>query len=224
MKVLNILLLAVFITFPLLAAGAQEEDTVGISGTIDGGLRLLKVESSNGDLEYTIYRGDYIVFDFEDGRSHDFKVPELEIEENMPKAESDKPYVKMKKSGDYSFTLGNRNGVFHVLELVNVHYNEVTVTEANKLLKNVKPIIIDVRTRGEFEKGHIPGASLLPVQVFEENLATLEEYKNENILLYCASGNRSTVASKMLIDAGFTKVYNLRHGFREWKWSGLPVE
>ncbi len=225
MKVINLLLLSLFVlVFPLSAMGSSEKDAGMISGTIEGGLRMLEVEEGKTDLEFTIYRGDYIVFNFETSGSYEFKVPDLEINEIMPKAASEKPYVKMKESGEYAFTLGERSGVFHVLELEAANYHELAADEAAALIKNVKPVIIDVRTEGEYNSGHIPGANLLPVQVFADKLGSLEKFKDDDILLYCASGNRSTVAAKILIDAGFTKVYNLRRGIGDWARNGFPIE
>lgn len=225
MKVINLLILSLFVlVFPLSAMGGSEDETTGVSGTIEGGLRLLQVEDGESELEFTIYRGDYIIFNFETAGSYEFKMPGLEIDEVMPKPSSEKPYVKMKKSGDYSFTLGERRGVFHVLELEASSYHELAADEAAALINNVNPVIIDVRTEGEYTSGHIPGANLLPVQVFADNLGKLEKFKDDDILLYCASGNRSTVAAKMLIDAGYSKVYNLRRGIGDWTRNGLPIE
>ena len=223
MKVLNIIILSLFVVFSV-TAGGNAEDVSAVSGTIEGGLRVLEVDNGSKDLEFTIYRGDYIVFNFADGGSYDFKVPGLKIDETMPKPEDEKSYVKMKESGEFEFTLGERSGVFHVLELVDANYREVTAAEAMTLIQNVNPVIIDVRTSGEYNSGHIPGANLLPVQVFEDNLGKLEQFKDEDVLLYCASGNRSTVAARILIDAGFTKVYNMRRGMGEWAGNNLPVE
>lgn len=224
MKSLNYILFSLFIVFSVSAGGTAEAVSEGVSGTIEGGLRVLQVDSSTNELEFTIYRGDYIVFDFESAGKYDFKIPELDISTVMPAAESEQSYVKMKESGNYSFTLGSRKGIFHVKELEASTYHELTAAEADVLIDNVNPLILDVRTSGEYKSGHIPGAELLPVQIFAENLNKLEEYKDEDIFLYCASGNRSTVAARMLIDAGFTKVYNLRRGISDWARNGYPVE
>ena len=103
-------------------------------------------------------------------------------------------------------------------------YEEITATEASKLIDSSNPFILDVRTEGEFASGHSPEATLIPVQVIGENLDKLEMYKNEPIFIYCRSGNRSTVASKILIEAGFNKIYNLEKGIGDWINSGLPIE
>lgn len=225
MKSFKALMIVLFVLLtPLFTMAASKVPLPQTSGKIEGGLRLLDVTQGSSDLEFTIYRGDYIVFNFADGKSHEFRVPDLEIDQVMPKPAAEKPYVKMKKSGDYAFTLGKRSGVFHVLELVAANYQELSAVEAMDLIKNVHPLIIDVRTQREYDAGHIIDAKLLPVQLFAQNIDKLEPYKDENILLYCASGNRSTVAAKMLIDAGFTKVHNLRKGFGDWRRNNLPTE
>lgn len=225
MKIIRIAVVLSLFLFSCAANGQGEDQSAKsqeISGKLEGGLRILSVDPGSGDLEYTIYRGDYIVF--EDIDPMDFRVPELDVNESLPKPDGDKPYVKMKVSGDFDFTLGERRGTIHVLELTEPNYHEVTADEAAALLENVGPLILDVRTTGEFQQAHIAGANLLPVQILEENLETLASFKNEPLFVYCASGNRSTVASRLLIDAGFTNVYNLRYGIGDWVRKGYPVE
>ena len=219
MKIFPVILFSLIVLLSCSAEGSSE-----ISGEVEGGLRILQVDTGSQSLDFTIYRGDYIVFNFEGGGNYEFKVPGLEIDTTMPRPETEKPYVKMKNSGDYSFSLGERQGTVHVLELVEANYHEVTADEAADLIINIEPLVIDVRTPGEFQSGHLTDAELLPVQVFADNLDSLEKYKDEDILLYCASGNRSTVAARILIDAGFTKVYNLRYGIGDWIRNGQPVE
>ena len=196
-----------------------------VSGRIENGLRMLDVLQSKDELVYTVYRGDYIVFDFADGAQHQLHIPQLGISQLLPKSSPEKPYIKIKSSGDFDFTLGKRKGTLHVLELKGAAYKELTAPESVALIKAESSlIIIDVRTPNEFSRGHIPGANLLPVQMFAANLTQLTQFRDEPILLYCASGNRSTVAAKMLIDAGFSHIYNLRRGMGEWMQSQLPVE
>lgn len=86
------------------------------------------------------------------------------------------------------------------------------------------PIILDVRTPWEYEQGHLPEARLIPVQSLQNRVDELEEHKNRDILVYCRSGNRSTVASKLLIDEGFNRIYNLRYGILEWEQKGYSLE
>jgi rhodanese-related sulfurtransferase len=61
------------------------------------------------------------------------------------------------------------------------------------------------------------------VQDFQRRLGELLPHKQDPVLVYCASGNRSTVAAKLLVDAGFVQVANLRRGISEWSREGLPT-
>jgi phage shock protein E len=67
---------------------------------------------------------------------------------------------------------------------------------------------IDVRTPGEFEAGHLPEASNIPLQVFPEQFPKLIPQKDKVVALYCRSGNRSGQALKMALEMGYTKAYN----------------
>jgi rhodanese-related sulfurtransferase len=57
----------------------------------------------------------------------------------------------------------------------------------------------------------------------EQRLSEIAAYKNKDILVYCRSGNRSTVASEILISNGFKKPYNLHKGIIGWKNEGKTV-
>ncbi|MDC6383834.1 rhodanese-like domain-containing protein [Flagellimonas taeanensis] len=77
--------------------------------------------------------------------------------------------------------------------------------------------LVDVRTKGEFMSGHIKGAKNIDFfqgSAFETAFSKLR--KDVPIYIYCQSGNRSQKAAKRLVDLGFTKVYDLRGGYRSW--------
>lgn len=67
-------------------------------------------------------------------------------------------------------------------------------------------IILDVRTKNEFQSGHIKGAVNIPVQTLGSNLSKLK--KDRPIITCCASGMRSASAKSILQSNGFTEVYN----------------
>lgn len=69
-------------------------------------------------------------------------------------------------------------------------------------------IIIDVRTKGEFEKEHIDGALHHDIMDMMEGIFP-DIDKNKEISLYCESGNRSMMAKNLMEDAKFTKVIDL---------------
>lgn len=80
--------------------------------------------------------------------------------------------------------------------------------------------LLDVRTTEEFESGHIEGAANINVQVLSNQLD--EVPRDQPIVVYCRSGNRSTQASSILAQAGFTDVYNLG-GIIEWQNAGYTL-
>ena len=64
---------------------------------------------------------------------------------------------------------------------------------------------------------------LIPVQELQGRLKELVAYKDREILIYCATGNRSTVASKILIDNDFSRITNMRHGIYDWVKNNYSV-
>ncbi len=69
--------------------------------------------------------------------------------------------------------------------------------------------IIDVRERGEYAGGHIPGAKNVPLSVFQSSFAKTCPDKNAPVALYCASGARSSRAASAAKSMGYTNVTNL---------------
>ncbi len=105
-------------------------------------------------------------------------------------------------------------------------FNFATPKEAMEMMTNEKKniIILDVRTDAEYQtSGHIKDAILIPVQELETRLDELEKFKNHKILVYCASGNRSISASRILYKYGFNP-YNMRGGIYNWKSNGYKIE
>jgi phage shock protein E len=76
-------------------------------------------------------------------------------------------------------------------------------------------LLLDVRTSGEYNGGHIDGALNIPVGDLQSRLGELGS-KDRAIVVYCASGGRSARASKMLRAKGFNEVHDLG-SIRNWK-------
>lgn len=78
-------------------------------------------------------------------------------------------------------------------------------------------VLVDVRTWGEYELGHIPNAVNFDCKK-EDFINKMEWYnKNSSIYLYCKEGGRSERAGKDLIENGYAMVYSLDGGFDNWK-------
>ena len=218
----------IFLFFSLVnmhVAGDISKDNQNISGTIVKGYRILPIQKTSDKVLLTVYRGDYIKFKFDDKLILNpvVSIPKLSIKQKIPLDVSEAPYFKMKTAGTFSFSLGTVKGDIKVVEYRQPNYREVMSNEAAELIKNVHPIILDVRTFGEYKKGHLKNSVLIPVQNLQSRLKELSSYKNERILIYCATGNRSTVASKILIDNGFKRIFNMRYGIYDWRTKNYPI-
>ena len=194
-----------------------------ISGKIEGGLRVLTIDPAGDSHHYRIYRGDYIRVQLASGQPLTIEIPSLGVTKNFPAPEGEKPFIKVPDAGAFPFTIGEIAGVIEALEFRAEAYSEVSSKEALELIANLNPFILDVRTAGEFSAGHIEGAVLIPIQELQGRLGELKGREKDPLFVYCRSGNRSTVAGKFLVDAGFEQVINLRRGLVDWSRAGLPV-
>lgn len=99
--------------------------------------------------------------------------------------------------------------------------------KAKQMIENKEvDLVLDVRTSQEYNGplGHIAGSKLIPVQMLDQNLDQIAEFKDKNVLLICRSGNRSTMASNLLTENGFTQIFNVKDGMIGWKRNKFPVE
>jgi rhodanese-related sulfurtransferase len=206
----------------LIISGILSAVMAEISGEILNGLRVLKNEDINSK-SITLFRGDYVVFPVAEGETKTLKVKDLEIDHLFPPREGDKNYVKFSKTGLYDFSYGQVKGKITVIEYEQPNYHAVNAQQAKEIIANISPLILDVRTPQEFAQGYIEGAMLLPVQNIQREYGKIADYKDKPVLIYCATGNRSTVAAKLLIDNGFKNIYNMRFGIVEWEKNGYPT-
>lgn len=74
--------------------------------------------------------------------------------------------------------------------------------------------VIDVRTPGEFDMGHIPGAKNVPVDTLSAEAAGWD--RSATYVIYCATGSRSAEAISMLTSLGFKNLAHFSTGFNSW--------
>ena len=79
------------------------------------------------------------------------------------------------------------------------NYTDINNEYLQNIIKNNKnALILDVRTIEEFRSGHIPNAKNIPVQELSTKISNLDNYKNNDIIVYCRSGVRSSKAADIL--------------------------
>ena len=104
-----------------------------------------------------------------------------------------------------------------------VPYPQISSGELDLLLAADPPVrVVDVRTGGEFESGHIPNAYNVPLDALAEHQRDLVEL-GEPVVLVCRSGARACRAEEALTDAGMENVRVLRGGVEAWRAEGREV-
>lgn len=92
------------------------------------------------------------------------------------------------------------------------NFESIDAKTALTLLENDNNVsLLDVRTIPEYKEGHLRDATLIPVDALANNLGMLKKVKNKKIIVYCRSGSRSVVASRILEKNGFTPL-NVKGG------------
>ena len=98
------------------------------------------------------------------------------------------------------------------------HIQEISGDElARKIKANQNDwVLLDVRENDEFRAGHLPNARGIGRGVLEYHIADEVPDTETEIVLYCRGGNRSALAAQSLQSMGYSKVYSLSGGYREW--------
>ena len=97
-----------------------------------------------------------------------------------------------------------------------ISYRQITMDEAIAMMNAEKNyIILDVRTAAEFNEKHIPGAINIPNETIGTNTIPDLPDKEQLILVYCRSGNRSKQASEKLAALGYTNIVEFG-GINDW--------
>ena len=95
-------------------------------------------------------------------------------------------------------------------------YRQITQEEALSMMESEENyVILDVRTPEEFAQGHIPNALNIPVESIGTTPPEDLSAKDQLIMVYCRSGNRSKQASEKLVDLGYTNVVEFG-GINTW--------
>lgn len=84
-------------------------------------------------------------------------------------------------------------------------------------------IILDVRTQGEYTKGHIQKSIHIPLDDVWKNVPSVIPDKTATVYVYCLSGSRSVHAVKQMVHLGYTRVFNMTSGLLAWRQKGYVL-
>ena len=98
-------------------------------------------------------------------------------------------------------------------------YQQITPEKAKTMMDEQSGIVIlDVRNKSEYDRGHIPNAVLLSLgSISESSAAAAIPTKDTVVLVYCHGGGRSKTAAKTLAELGYTQIYDLG-GIINWPY------
>ena len=97
-------------------------------------------------------------------------------------------------------------------------YMNITAQEAKEIMDRESGyVILDVRTREEYDQGHIPGAIVISHEEVADKAEETLTDKDRLILVYCRSGRRSKIAAEALVELGYTNILEFG-GILDWPY------
>lgn len=101
---------------------------------------------------------------------------------------------------------------------------EISVDQAKKELDAGKAVFLDVRTAKERKKGSIPKSVFLQRGLLEFKVAKKLPDKNAQVIVYCKTGGRSSLATDTLQKMGYKNIVSMAGGWNAWTKAGYPVQ
>ncbi|RPH31093.1 rhodanese-like domain-containing protein [Buttiauxella warmboldiae] len=100
----------------------------------------------------------------------------------------------------------------------------ITRGEATRLINKEDAVVVDVRSRDDYRKGHIANSlNVLPADIKSGNFGELEKHKAQPVIVVCGNGISSQESAALLTKAGFEKVTLLKEGIAGWSGENLPL-
>ena len=102
---------------------------------------------------------------------------------------------------------------------------EIDVAAAQQRLSSA--LLLDVREPAEFAAGHLPGAINIPRGLLEFKIDSHPDFQGRrdvDIVVYCQTGGRSALATRVLNQLGYTQAVSMAGGFKAWADAGLAVD
>lgn len=102
--------------------------------------------------------------------------------------------------------------------------HEVSHEQALSKLNNPNVIFLDVRSAWEYQQGHVPGAVNIPYDQLESQQAQLAKWQDKEVILYCRSGRRASIAERTLLELGLNSRGHLTGDMIAWEANNLKLE
>lgn len=103
------------------------------------------------------------------------------------------------------------------------HVTEITPAAAEVERQSGDAVLVDVRSVGDWEAGHIDGARHLERGEIELEIEEQIPDLDQRIITYCGGGSRSALTAESLQKMGYRNVVSLRGGYRDWSAADLPT-
>ena len=96
--------------------------------------------------------------------------------------------------------------------------------EATRLINKEDAVVVDIRQRDDFRKGHIASAlNVLPNEIKANNTGELDKHKAQPIIVVDGNGMSAQESANALMKAGFERVFVLKDGVAGWSGENLPL-
>ena len=102
-------------------------------------------------------------------------------------------------------------------------YHKLSAEEAYEMMASQEVVVVDVRTREEYDGGHIENAVLVPNESIGSEMPEALRDKEATLLIYCRSGRRSKDAAQKLLSLGYQNVYDFG-GVIDWPYKLVKEE
>lgn len=104
-----------------------------------------------------------------------------------------------------------------LFEAAKARIRQVSPREVKAMQERGEPLVLlDVRDQNEVNLGRIPGAVHVSRGTLEGKVEAAIPDRSANVVIYCASGNRSALAAQTMEEMGYTRVASMSGGFRDW--------
>lgn len=116
---------------------------------------------------------------------------------------------------------GGENAAATEIDIANLPAN-VDVETVSSIKADSDVFVLDVREQWEYDEGHIPGVTLIPMAEISNRLSEIPT--DQEVIVTCRTGNRSSQVADFLRQQGFENIHNMEGGIVAWEAAGLPVE